>query len=61
MEPADVNTMNEHMVGVQGDFIVFLNPPAKITKERAIVLAAWILTLADDNDEFGIVIEAVQK
>lgn len=61
MKVEDVNTINDHMVGVQGDDIVFLNPPIKITKERALVLAAWIVSLADDNDDFGIVIEAVQK
>ena len=57
----DIDTSNEHMVGVQDNHIVFLNPPDKITKQRALVLAAWIVSLADDTDVFGLIMEQVQN
>lgn len=52
---------NEYMIGVQGDSVVFLRPPEKMTKEKALIMAAIIVSIADDNDEFGYIIEAVQK
>lgn len=61
MKPEDVDTTNDCFVGVQGDSIVFLRSPNKLSKQRALVLAAWIVCLADDNDDFGTVLEAVQS
>jgi hypothetical protein len=50
--PKDRNLMNEFMVGVRGDEIHIMRSPSMISKEQALVLAAWLVALADDNDEF---------
>lgn len=56
-----MNTFNKYMVGVQGENIVVLNPPDKMTKEEALTFAAWIVTLADDNEDFGDILTAVHN
>lgn len=46
-----MDTFNKYMVGVQGDNVVIMNPPrGPISKADALMLAAWIVTLAA-NDE----------
>jgi hypothetical protein len=45
---AEIDTFNKHMVGVQGGNIVVLMPPhGPMTKQEAMVFAAWLVTLAD--------------
>ncbi len=61
MEVKDIDTANNQLVGVQGDLIRILNPVTAITKAEALCFAAWLIILADDNDEFGLYIEAVQS
>lgn len=58
-----MDTFNKHMVGVQGDNIVIMNPPREpMSKADALVFAAWIVTLADDYDGgFQKVLEAVHN
>ncbi len=61
-----IDTMNKFFVGVQGDNVVFLRPiPQKISKADALLLAAWIVALADDSpseadEEFKAVLDAVK-
>lgn len=57
-----MDTFNKHMVGVQGENIVIMNPPrGPISKADALVFAAWIVTLADDDETgFEKALEAVQ-
>lgn len=58
----ELDASNKYMVGVKGDEIVILNPNCRIlSKQQALNLAAWLVTLADDNDEFGLMIEKVQN
>lgn len=58
----DIDITNKQMVGVRGNNIVFLNPPTKMTKREALVMAAWIVCLAEnDEDDFGLIVEAVQS
>lgn len=53
-----IDTDNKFMVGVQGDNIVFLMPvPQRMSKKDALVFAAWVGTLADDD---GMSFEAAQ-
>lgn len=57
-----MDTFNKHMVGVQGDTIIIINPPrAPMSKADALVFAAWIVTLADDDEtKFKEALTAVQ-
>jgi hypothetical protein len=58
----DMDTFNKHMVGVQGERIVIMMPPTgPISKREALMLAAWIVTLADDNADFTSFLAAVQE
>ena len=59
---SDINTMNDHLVGVQGGRIVIVMPPlGPMDRDEALRLAAWIVALADDENTFGDVLEAVQN
>jgi len=51
---------NKWLVGSNGDSIVILNPPSRLTKEEALVLAAWLVALADPaGEDFTEIMEAV--
>lgn len=60
--PAD-DIFNKHGVSVGGDKIAILLPPrGDMTKHDALVLAAWIVSLADPlGDEFQKILDAVQS
>lgn len=56
-----MDTFNKHMVGVQGENIVIMNPPrGPISKADALTFAAWIVSLADDHEAFTDHLAAVQ-
>lgn len=59
----DLDVTNINMVSVNGSSVVILNPPrGPITKEHALTLAAWIVTLACANPgEFEKYLDAVQS
>ena len=58
----EINTMNDFFVGILGDDLVFLKPvPTRIPKGAAMRLAAWIAALADDDDEFDDLLDAVRN
>lgn len=60
----EIDATNEHMVSVNGKGeILLLNPPvAPLTRERALVLAAWIVTLCDPaGKSFSEYTDAVQN
>lgn len=54
---------NKHFVGVRADGIVILMPPVKpMSKREALVFAAWIVALADeDGDEFDKTLKQVRN
>lgn len=58
-----IDTCNRHMVGVQGDKIGIGMPPRTLmTKEEALVLAAWLVALADPlGEKFAEVLDAVEN
>jgi hypothetical protein len=58
-----MDTFNKHMVGVQGNNILIMNPPrGPMSKEEALIFAAWIVTLADDDETgFQKALEAVRS
>lgn len=44
----------------QGQIIIYA-PKGVMTKAEALNLAAWLVALADDHDEFRLVLEAVRN
>lgn len=53
---------NDQLVGIQGgERIVILNPKITMTKREALVHAAWLVAIADDNDEFSAILEEVNN
>jgi hypothetical protein len=44
---------NKQIVGVRGDNIVLLAPRVVMGKTEALVHAAWIVSLADQSEEFA--------
>lgn len=58
-----MDTFNKHMVGVQGDNIVIVSPPrAPMSKTDALLFAAWIVALADDDETgFQKALEAIRN
>lgn len=43
---------NQWGVGMQGDSIVILGPPRRLSKDSALTFAAWIVALTGAGDEF---------
>lgn len=59
---SEIDTTNYSLVGTNGDDIVFIRPlPQRLTKERALNLAAYLVAMADDNNQFPAILEAVQN
>jgi hypothetical protein len=61
---AGINVTNKFLVGVRGDnalVIAKLRPDYLLTKANALNLAAWLVALADDNDEFPALLRAIQN
>lgn len=47
-----IETMNDHLVGVQNDMITMVLPPlAPMTKDEALRMAAWLVACADPLGE----------
>lgn len=46
-----MDTFNKHMVGLQCGNIVILMPPREpMSKQDALMFAAWIVAMADDDE-----------
>jgi len=56
----DLETGNYRMVAVRGDRIAVLLAYQELSKAEALNLAAWLVALADDDDEFPELLDAVQ-
>jgi hypothetical protein len=58
-----IDTMNKFLVGVIGDDVMLMKPPiGRITKQDALLLAAWLVAMADmTNTEFPKYLKAVQS
>lgn len=52
---------NYQAVGMNSDEIVILMPRARMTKEEALIHAAWLVVLADDENEFPEILEQVKS
>lgn len=55
-----INTVNKFMIGTQGDSYLFLRPvPQRISKDDALVLAAYIVAMNCNEEEWQAVYQAV--
>ena len=55
-----VDTLNKWGVGARGENIVLLAFQRELTKRDALLLAAWLVALAEDRPgEFGMILNAV--
>lgn len=57
-----ISTTNDFLLGVRGDGkIASLFSTKALSKEEALNLAAWLVALADEKDEFPALLEKVQS
>lgn len=57
-----MDTSNKQLVGVRGENIIVMLPAHRMTKQEALVHAAWLVVLAENNDgEFDKVLTAVKN
>lgn len=60
--PDEIDTTNYWMVGGAGERLVIrIVPRGLITRKEALNLAAWLVAIADENNEFGALLKAVQN
>ncbi len=52
---------NYQAVGMNSDEIVILMPRARMTKEEALIHAAWLVSIADDKNEFSEILKQVRS
>lgn len=58
---SEIDTGNDQFAGVRGDKIVLVAPKIYMTKQEALRHAAWLVALADDDDEFPAILGAVRN
>jgi hypothetical protein len=56
-----ITVANIRLVAVADDKIVVQRPAAHMTRCEALNLAAWLVSLADDDDEFQELLKKVQN
>ncbi len=58
-----MDTMNEFAIGISGEHVrLLVPPPRELTKDRALLFAAWIVAVADPfGEKFAKVLEAVRN
>lgn len=57
----DIDTTNRCLVGIQGDDILIMNPQRRLTKEQALVLAAYIVSMIGDEQAWLNVLATVES
>jgi hypothetical protein len=56
----EIDPTNAQLAGRQGDQVVVVLPRGRMSREEALTHAAWLVTLAEGEDEFGAYLKAVQ-
>jgi hypothetical protein len=60
--PTEIETQNDYLVGRRGNEIITLfTPKPSMSRTEALRFAAWLVALADDDDEFPAVLHAVRN
>jgi hypothetical protein len=60
----EIETMNDHLIGMQGDLITVMIPPTRMSVDEALRFAAWIVAMADaspSHTRFEAVLRAVEN
>lgn len=57
----EIDISNSQFVGMRGDAVVVTMPQPAMTKAEALRHAAWLVALADDDDQFPAILEAVKR
>lgn len=58
----EIDTTNKFLVSVGGDGIVFLRPlPQQMSRDDALLLAAYIVAIVADNDKWEATLTAVES
>lgn len=63
-EQSEIDTSNDHMVGIRSGGIVFSYPPTHwpMTRDESLRMAAWIVVLADpEGERFQAILDAIQN
>ncbi len=58
-EPIDPT--NAFLVGAKGDHIIITFPPGRLTRSQALTHAAWLVAIADTDNEFPDYLKAVRS
>ena len=58
---SEIDTTNKFMVCTQGDKVAIIKHPYAMNKADALNLAAWLVSIADTNDEFKMILEKVKN
>ena len=62
MEDTEIDTFNKFLVAGGGDGLVFLKPvPLRLSEADALLLAAYLVTMVGDDEQWGRVLKAVQN
>jgi len=51
--PDAVETFNKFLVGSNGDFVTIMRPAARLTRADAILLAVWLVNVAEACPPYG--------
>lgn len=57
----EIDTFNKFLVGAQGENIAVVSLGRTMSKPDALILAAWLVALADDKGEFPAILAAVSS
>lgn len=57
----ELDTSNRFMVSAAGPNISIMRTPTTITRDDALNLAAWLVAMADREDKFPALLDAVQN
>jgi hypothetical protein len=58
---APIDTDNKQLVGRHGDAIFFMRPPVRMSIQEALTMAAWIVAIACDDEQWNKTHDAVMK
>ena len=60
----EVDTTNKWLIGTQfgtGDFVFIRPVPQRLTKQDGLLLAAWLVSMAADDEAWDRTLKAVQN
>ena len=56
-----MDTSNDSFVAISGENVLLMTRKFSFTKEEALRCAAWMVAIADENNEFPALLEAVRN